>query len=317
MTQLGSSIVRLEAMASFPVLAAGCAGSFRFNADPRNHQAPARFCASISAPFHLDTLDGDRSARQQIQDLAARHAVVVRAKGCGGSVLPGCSIDEKYAYRPVPLSSDHRGSGDANTIASGAGSAKPGSSNGASQASDVAIAGVYEISRVPSASDLTGACAGATHVVRRYSAGAFPISSNASRSGGLDAPDLGSVHTQNWGDEGRSAGSPETCAARSHASTPDPDCDVRIDLNVTPFAANAPPLEPKPAATAPVVDACAMGNAGAYRAQCGSGSLSSCTREPSCARAAASKRAPRRARCRSAAGCRRRDERRRAFRSRA
>ncbi len=256
------------ALAALAVALGGCSGSFQFSSKTAADDRPAQACVPSQGSFRVSALDWDEPARQELEALVRGGAVVVRAEGCGWTVLRGCSVPSKYAYRALPLNRNRHNSGSELGMGVSSG---PGVARSSGAVHDVAIAGAFDLERVPTSAELEGNCAGATHVLARYSAGAFQIEGGQSKSAGVS---LYGAHAsgQQWTQSGRRVGKLEACETRG-ADGPPVDCSALVDFEVVPLPPAAQPV----ATPAPVpVDACASGDLAACDLQCRAGSAAAC-----------------------------------------
>ncbi len=261
-------------LAAFSVVVGGCSGSFTLGTRTAGEARPAPACVPTSGTFHVSTLGWDDRARRDLEERVHRSAVVVRAEGCGWQVIDGCDAGAKYAFRAVPLRRERQSSGSEMGMGVSTG---PGMSSSAGAVHDVAIAGMFDLERLPSTADLQGSCAGATHVVARYSTGAFRHEDGRSKSAGVSLPYGAHADARNWQGSARQAGRLEACELRATGSVAPPvDCSALIDLAVVSLPAPPPPraqaAAPKPARA----DACAEGDLAACDLHCRSGSAAAC-----------------------------------------
>ncbi len=260
------------ALAALAVALGGCSGSFQFSGRTAADDRPAQACVPSQGSFRVNALDWDEPARQELEAQVRDGAVVVRAEGCGWTVLRGCSVASKYAYRALPLRRDRHNSGSEMGMGVSSG---PGVARSSGAVHDVAIAGAFDLERLPTTTELQGNCSGATHVLARYSAGAFQIEGGHSKSAGVS---LYGAHagTQQWTQSGRRVGKLEACETRV-AGGPPVDCSALVDFEVVPLPPAAQPIAQPVATPAPApVDACASGDLAACDLQCRSGSATAC-----------------------------------------
>lgn len=260
---------------------AGCSGSLSFTMRTPGFEQDARACVPADRPFEVSTLSWERKARQSFEDQARSGAVVVRAAECGWTVLAGCQLEAKYAYRAVPVSRERTDDGKELGVEIGGGlSAGPTGTRPTGTTKEVVVAGVFELDQPGMSVTPQGACAGATHVVARYTVGAFRVDSGRGRSAALQLPYGGRIGNSTWSDRVVEAGQLEAC---SHTQTEQPPagCSASIELNVVPVAVAAPIPGPAPVPPSAVgvlaVDSCASGSDEACVTQCRSGLLSGCT----------------------------------------
>lgn len=265
-------------LAALSVVVGGCTGSFTLSTRTAGDARTAPACVPASGTFHVSTVGWDDQARRELEERVHRSAVVVRAEGCGWKVLDGCDAGAEYAFRAVPLRRERQSSGSQMGMGVSTG---PGISSSAGAVHDVAIAGAFDLDRLPSTTDLQGSCAGATHVVARYSTGAFRIEDGRSKAAGMSLPYGAHADSRNWQGSARQAGRLEACELRATGSDAPPvDCSALIDLAVVPLPAPPPP-PPAPVAqtaapTPAPADPCAEGDVAACDLQCRSGSATAC-----------------------------------------
>jgi|GEM_PF-6464199 len=260
------------ALAALAVALGGCSGSFQFSSKTAADDRPAQACVPSQGSFRVSALGWDEPARQELEAQVREGAVVVRAEGCGWTVLRGCSVPSKYAYRAQPLRRDRRDSGSEMGMGVSSG---PGVERSSGAVHDVAIAGAFALDRVPTTTELQGNCGGATHVLAHYSAGAFQIEGGHRKSAGVS---LYGAHAgaQQWAQSGRRVGKLEACETRV-VEGPPVDCSALVDFEVVPLPRAAQPIAQPVATPAPVpVDACASGDLAACDLQCRSGSATAC-----------------------------------------
>lgn len=259
-------------LAALALAVSGCSGTFQFASRTADAERPGRACVQPGAGLRIRTLDWDESARQKLEERARAGAVVVRAEACGWHVLEGCSVEAKYAFRPQALRRERDNAGNEMGISVSSG---PNVSSSSGALNDVAIAGSFDLGQVPTAADLQGNCGGATHVLARYSAGAFRIEGGHSKSAGVSLPYGTGANTHNWKQSAKQAGRVEACETRgATGDAPPVDCSALIDIDVVPLAATRPVAQAP--APAPKADACAQGDVAACDLQCRGGSAAAC-----------------------------------------
>lgn len=269
-------------------LLAGCSGSLSFAMRAPGSEQDARACVPADRAFEASTLGWERRGRQQFEDQARTGAVVVRAAGCGWTVLPGCQLDAKYAYRALPVSRERTDDGKELGVEIGGGSsASRGGARPSGTIKEVAVAGVFELGQPGTSVNPHGACAGATHVVARYTVGAFRLDSGRGRSAAVQLPYGGRIENSTWKDHVVEVGQIEACN-QAHTEQPPSGCSSSIELDIVPLAvlpdvqpATASTPAPMPVVTAAAgplaVDSCASGSDEACMTQCRSGLLTGCT----------------------------------------
>lgn len=267
------------ALAALAAALGGCSGSFQFSSKTAADDRPAQACVPTQGSFRVSALDWDEAARQRFEERVRAGAVVVRAEGCGWTVLDGCSVAARYAYRPQPLRRERHNAGAEMGMGMSSG---PGMARSTGAVHDVAIAGAFDLDHLPASSELQGNCGGATHVLARYSAGAFQIEGGQSKSAGVSVYGA-RAGSSNWSQSTRQAGKIEACATRnSGGDAPPVDCSALVDFVVVPLAAPAvaaavAAAAPSVAAPSPApIDACTSGDVAACDLQCRSGSATAC-----------------------------------------
>lgn len=261
-------------LAALSVLLGGCLGSLHLGTHVagESHSAPA--CVPASGSFRVSTLGWDDQARHDLEGRMRRNAVVVRAEGCGRRVLDGRDAGAKYAFHAEPLRRERQSSGSEMGLGVSTG---PGMSSSTGAVHDVAIAGAFDLERLPSTAELQGSCAGATRVVARYSTGAFRIEDGHSKFAGVSLPYGARADARNWQGSDRRAGRLEACEVRATGSDAPPvDCSALIDLAVLPLPASPPPVAQAPGPKAATAEACTQGDVAACNLQCRRGAAAAC-----------------------------------------
>jgi len=283
-----SSHFRSVGLLGFCLALSGCAGSISFATRGGDIEQPATACVPADRPFEVSTTAWEHKRRQVFEESARRGPVVVQATGCEWHLLPQCEVDAAYSYRAVPLSRESSERGRAIDVGIGGGvSGRPSTARTSGTSREVVVTGVYEISTAPTPGALRGVCAGATHVVTRYSVGAFRLGSGRDQSGGITLPHGGGFEATTWNVAKVEAGSVESCV-QSLPERPPAGCDSSIDLDVIPLSvagsapSPAPAMATAPAANAPaplarVADTCGAADDDRCAMQCRSGSLAACT----------------------------------------
>lgn len=239
-------------------LLVGCAGSLSFTMRTPANAQDAQACVPTHGSFDVSTIDWEPGARQRFEDQARTGAVVVRAAECGWTVLPGCRVAAKYAYRALPVSRVRKDDGKQLGVELG-GASSTGSSGGhpTGTTKEVVVAGVFELGEPESAVVLQGACAGATHVVSHYTVGAFRVDSGRGSSASVQLPYVGRFGNSTWSDRVVEAGQVAACD-RGQSDQPPVGCSASVELNVVPLVNRldvtpAVPATPEPA---PVASEC-------------------------------------------------------------
>ncbi len=234
--------------------AAGCALAPTGTAEPPRYapedQASARAAKSTTRPLVLEWPAADRAA---LEAQRAKGVVVVRFAAREMEVLRGCRAATAYRYEALtpkeeglvfhtedeldaamPIHAVHLEAKLREKKALRVG---------------MTIVGMYESeARAWKDSDLTGDCAGATHVVRALAVGAFEISASAAVSASVEATaPIGGARGAH--DEGREVlhkdGSKWACAKAARSDTAPPfDCGAPLRVEVAPiqFARAASPV---------------------------------------------------------------------------
>lgn len=260
------------ALAAFALALVGCSGSLQFSSKTAADDMPAQACFPSQGSFRVSALDWDEPARQELEARVREGAVVVRAAGCGWTVLRGCSVASKYAYRALPLRRDRHNSGSEMGMGVSTG---PGVARSSGAVHDVAIAGAFDLDRLPSATELRGNCGGATHVLARYSAGAFQIEGGNQKSAGVSVYGA-HAGAQQWSQSGRRVGKLEACETRL-AEGPPVDCSALVDVELLPLSPASQPIAEHVTTPTPMpVDACAGRDLTVCDLQCRSGSATAC-----------------------------------------
>lgn len=262
-------------LAALAVTLGGCSGSFQFSSKTAAEGKTAQACIPSHGSFQVSALDWDEPSRQRFEERVRAGVVVVRAEGCGWTVINGCGVAAKYAYRPQPLRRERHNAGTEMGMGMSSG---PGVARSSGGVHDVAIAGAFDVGPLPATTQLEGNCGGATHVVARYSAGAFQIEGGQSNSAGVSVYGA-HAGSSNWSRSARQAGKLEACETRNAGGDAPPvDCSALVGFEVVPLAAPVVAQAPAAAAaaTASPVDACANGDLAACDLRCRSGSATAC-----------------------------------------
>jgi hypothetical protein len=144
-----------------------------------------------SAPELFDDLLIVDEAETRAQLTAALSSgsglLAVRFVGCEMQVIPGCTVAVKYHFVPVAPKRSHVSFVSQEEIAAGFPSSSAAASalrKGVSLDLDLLVTGTYEAnSAVVSVKEMTGTCAGATHVVAQVRVGAFDLVPGGAASG--------------------------------------------------------------------------------------------------------------------------------------
>lgn len=201
---------------------------------------------SQSKPLIVEWPSADRGA---LEAQAHNHGVVVvRYQGCEMQVLDGCTVPVKYDYSPITRKKDRVVIRDTDDLYANipVGAARFEAQLEKSGELDVEMTLVgrwVAQTRVVSADELAGDCAGATHVIAALTVGSFTFSSGADATVGGGAAVLGA------GGGAKSSATREQLAADGNASAcenagtedkaPPAECNATIRIEVVPVASAA------------------------------------------------------------------------------
>lgn len=299
------------------VLLGGCGGKTGDLVRPDDYRGDAVMgaavaCSDTPSPARPLTVDLDSATRADLEAQLAQGLVVVAYDCRSLRVLADCGLRSAAGYEYAGLSIQEdvvQMTGlDELAVNIPLGSASLGAEMKAGHSIDVALVSVGRRSTTVTqlgADELSGACEGATHYVRRASIGAFSV---AKGSVGKVAAvvDLFQAGASGQSSSERSAmsrgGSLEACrAAGPGAAEPPQQCGLPIRLDLTPIAAGVAAMAEDPARRQPIEAAanpcpegfafadgvctraadgpylCDPGDASECREQCTKGSAESCT----------------------------------------
>jgi formylglycine-generating enzyme required for sulfatase activity len=240
------------------LLGLACGSSLpQLEADARALQGPSHLkqasdCALLDR--EIDLLGWSEAARGQLSSLAAQGTVVVRYshQGCEAElrVLSQCvSRSANYQYTPYAERRSKLAETEAELHANfplGAYSLKGSLAGGRVLRADYQLAGVQRlpVSSAIDSSQLSGDCAGATHVVTAIYRGAFAIAAASREKAQAETQVIGGTASRSLSVV-MQAGSDDAC--RKAGATLTPGCDVPLRVELVPLATPDDSTGPLPA----------------------------------------------------------------------
>ncbi len=277
------SVFHCAGLFGFALALSGCTGSLSFAMRSSGVEKQADACVPSDRSFEVSTTSWERKGRQAFEDQARAGGVAIQAAGCGWRILPACQVDASYAYRALSISHERSDRGRELNVEFGQ-DGGPSGARPSGTTKEIVVAGVYELTKAPAPSSFRGDCQGATHVVARYTVGAFRVTQGRGQSASFGVPAGGRLGGSTWDDRALEAGHIHACT-QSQPEQPPAGCNSSIDLDVAPLAlpanaspAPAPAPTPSPVLAAPLgAGACTGSSDEACAVQCRSGSLAACT----------------------------------------
>lgn len=228
--------------AAMPVLAISCApGAVTKPLAQRPTLAP-EVCEN-RGPAEPLIVEWSGAERARLEALARKGVVVVRYEGCKLQLMPSCRVSGKYEFAPLTKKHERVSIKNANDLYTkipvGAAGLEAKLQQSGELNADMTIVGRWEADQVSVRVDeLTGDCAGATHVITGLTTGAFRFYSGAS------ADVAGSATVMGAGAGGSSKSSSEllnedgdfaSCAVDGSAKAPPSGCGSLMRLEVAPI----------------------------------------------------------------------------------
>lgn len=240
-------------MLAVAVASSGCAAvGASMHVSGRLAATAARPAACEIGPGALPTaVRWTPAQRQALESVARSGLVVVASDGCHVRVLDGCRARGAYTYVGVPLQTDRRelssGAGLGGGVAILGSSLGGNAGNNSHYALDVAITGSYRADRgVVRVDELEGACAGATHVVASYDAGAFVLTHSDGFHAGASTGSASTTGISGYSGADESevtqGGQLAACYQPASGAAPISGCSAAVDVHVAQLAPALPPV---------------------------------------------------------------------------
>lgn len=223
-------------------------------------QTKCAVAKSQAAPLIIEWPAAERT---RLEAIARRGAVVVRYQGCELEILPQCQTSRRYSYTSTTPQDERVRIKDADQLYAhlpfGAARLEGTLARAGELNVSMSIVGTYEIDRAPLAADeLSGSCAGATHVISALTVGAFEFSAGADASIKAEGTALGAGaggKTTAQRETLNRGGSPGACAESNPDATKPPfGCGALLRIEVDPIQpsrSRPPPAAPERAASTP------------------------------------------------------------------
>jgi tetratricopeptide (TPR) repeat protein len=230
------------------IICTSCGGGSVVPANPpqldRVGQSSCHVTESQMRPYVVEWSGGDRG---DLERLASQGTVAVRYDGCAMQVLRDCRVKHAYKYTPLTPKHDHLSVKDQDELYASLplGAAKLEAKLAQAGELDVSmtVVGTLETDADSVTSeDLTGSCAGASHVVAGITVGAFEFYAGAHNeaAAGAEAPAGGvKVAAKSGRETLMSDGDQQACSHATRGDQVPPEgCSAILRLEVVPLGAH-------------------------------------------------------------------------------